>query len=105
MFLASPNCRIVLFEAALVTVCGFWLLSSLNRHLARALEADSEWGIATMRQRGLARLEAFISAAEEFDQLSALQAVASQLLEILQKAWPQTRPLPLYPAFLRASSD
>jgi Phosphotransferase enzyme family len=89
------------FEAALVAVCGFWLLSTLSRQLAKAMQADRTWGIATVRQRLLARLEAFITTAEEFDQLPALRGMASRSLEILRKAWPDTPQLPMYPAFQR----
>ena len=89
------------FETALVTACGFWLMSTLSRHLGNAMEADRTWGIATMRQRVLARLEAFIATAETFDQLPALRGTASSLLEMLQAAWPETPPLPLYPSFQR----
>ncbi len=90
-----------IFEAALATACGFWLLSTLSRQLPNAVEADRTWGIATVRQRLLARLEAFIATAEEFGQLPALRGMASRLLEVLHKAWPETPPLPLYPAFQR----
>lgn len=88
-----------IFEAALVAICGFWLLSTLSRHLANAMEADRTWGIGTMRQRVLARLEAFVATSEEFDALPALRGTASRLQEILHEAWPDTPPLPLYPAF------
>ena len=89
----------LLFESALTDVCGFWLLSSLSRHLANAVEADGRWGIATMRQRVLARLEAFVATAEEFDRRPALRHVATGSLEALRKTWPDVAPLPLYPAF------
>ena len=88
-----------IFDAALAIACGFWLLSTLSRDLSRAVEADRTWGIGTMRQRLLARLEAFITFAGESDQLPALRAMASRLLDVLHKAWPETSPLPLYPAF------
>ena len=88
-----------LFESALTDVCGFWMLSSLSRHLANAIEADRTWGIATMRQRVLARLDAFIATAEEFNRRPALRGVAARLLEALREAWPDAPPLPLYPAF------
>ena len=88
-----------LFEAALARVCGYWLLATLSRSLARAIDADSRWGIATIRQRLLARLEAFITTAEESGQLPGLRATAVQLLDVLRKRWPDTPSLPLYPAF------
>ena len=92
-----------IFETAMARVCGFWLLSTLGQSLARALEADRTWGIGTIRQRLLARLEAFIATAEEFDQLPALRGTANRLLEALHRQWGETPPLPLYPAFQRAS--
>ena len=92
-----------IFEGALVRVCGFWLLSTLNRDLEHALDADRTWGIATIRQRLLARVETFIMTAEEYDHLPALRGMASRLLEVLHKAWHETHPLPLYPAFQTAS--
>jgi Phosphotransferase enzyme family len=88
-----------LFESALTDVCGFWLLSTLGRHVANAIEADRTWGIATMRQRVLARLEAFVATADEFDRRPALRGVAARLLESLRKIWLDVAPLPLYPAF------
>lgn len=87
-----------IFEAALSAVCGFWLLSTLVRSLSRALEGDSTWGIGTMRQRVVARLEGFIATTEEFGQLPALRSIASRLLERLRDIWRETLPLPLYPA-------
>ena len=88
-----------IFEGALVTACAFWLMSTLSRQLGNAMEADRTWGIATIRQRVLARLEAFTATAEKFDQLPALRGTASTLLEMLQTAWPDTPTLPLYPSF------
>ncbi len=54
-----------IFETALVNVCGFWLLYTLTRHFESALEKDSDYGISTIRQRILARLEAFIAVSQE----------------------------------------
>jgi len=93
------------FEKAIVEACGFWLFSALSRHLDGALEADRTWGIATIRQRLLARLEAFIGVAEEFNQLPGLRGIAGRVLQELGKLWPETDPLPLYPAFRDAPCD
>ena len=38
-----------------------------TRHFESALRKDLNWGISTTRQRILARLEAFITAAQEFN--------------------------------------
>jgi hypothetical protein len=87
------------FEGALVTVCGYWLLDTLEWHLERALQDDHRWGLASHRQRILARLEAFMTTADDFGQLSAVYGTAGRLREVLGERWPETPPLPLYPAF------
>ena len=88
-----------IFQRAIVAACGAWLFSTLSRHLDSALEADRTWGIATMRQRLVARLEAFVDVVEEFNQFPGLGGIAVRVLEELRERWPGTEPLPLYPAF------
>jgi hypothetical protein len=88
-----------IFETALVNVCGFWLLYTLTRHFESALKEDVDFGISTIRQRILARLEAFIAVSQEFNQLSALRGTSSQLLDLLRRRWFNVIDLPLYPAF------
>lgn len=88
-----------LFESALATACGYWLLMTLSRGLTRALEVDQSWGIATIRQRVFARLEAFLTIAEECGELPALRGMSNRVLDVLPKKWPDTPLLPLYPAF------
>lgn len=88
-----------LWEDALLQQCGFKLMMTLNWHIAYALREDYEWGIATLRQRILSRLAAFIASADEFRRLPALRAMASELLPILRARWAETPDLPLYPAF------
>jgi hypothetical protein len=88
-----------LFETGLVHMCGYWLIATLWWHLADALKEDRDWGIATMRPRFLARLQAFIGVSQAYGQLPALRGTASALLEHLQARWPEIEPLPVYPAF------
>lgn len=88
-----------IFETALVNACGYWLLNTLMRHLKSALRKDLNWGIATTRQRILARLEVFITTAEDFNQLPGLRSTASRLLDLLQSRWRGTPSLRNYPAF------
>jgi hypothetical protein len=90
-----------IFETALVNTCGFWLLYTLTRHFEAALEKDVDFGISTIRQRILARLEAFITTSQEFDRLPGLRGTSSQLLDLLQQRWFDVPHLPLYPAFQR----
>ena len=89
----------IVFEQALVTIFGYWLLNTLEWHLERALEEDRTWGIASARQRILARLEAFVTTTENFGHLPAVQGTAGRLLDVLRERWPETPPLPMYPAF------
>jgi hypothetical protein len=88
-----------IFETALVRACGHWMLNTLTRHLEPAVRKDLNWGISTTRQRILARLEVFITTAQEFNQLPGSRGTASRLLDLLQPRWRGTPPLPDYPAF------
>jgi thiamine kinase-like enzyme len=88
-----------IFETALVKAYGYWMLTTLTRHLEPAVRKDLTWGISTTRQRILARLEAFITTAQEFNQLPGLRGTASRLLDLLQQRWRGTPSLPDYPAF------
>lgn len=88
-----------LFGIALVKACGFWLSYTLTRHLESASRKDLNWGTSTIRQRVLARLEAFIATAQEFNQLPGLCSTSSQLLNLLRQRWLDVPDLPLYPAF------
>jgi hypothetical protein len=88
-----------IFETELVTICGFWLLSTLVRHLQETLEKDRDWGISSVRQRVLGRLEAFINTSEQFVKFPSLRGLSGCLLELLHRRWTHTPPLSLYPAF------
>ena len=74
-------------------------LRSFNRLFERGRDADPKWGISTIRQRLIARLEAFAEVSESFQQLPNLRGVAERAHAVLTKRWPETEPLPLYPAF------
>jgi Phosphotransferase enzyme family len=105
----SQRCAVAaddqIFESALAHACGFWLLYTLTRHFEDALEGDVHFGISTIRQRILARLEAFIATSQEFDRLPGLRGTSSQLLDLLRQRWPEESELPLYPAFRSQSSN
>jgi Ser/Thr protein kinase RdoA (MazF antagonist) len=104
----SRNCPAAqddaLFEAALVDACAYWLFVTLSWLFESALREDSQWGISTVRPRILARLEVFVTTAEQFRQRPALRRVVERLLDQLRRQWADTEPLPLYPAF-RPSAD
>lgn len=90
------------FQYALVAMCGYWLLKTLEFHIESALKEDQIWGIASLRQRILARLEAFVTTSEEFSHFTAMRGISIRLLDLLRKRWPDLVPLPVYPAFQRA---
>ncbi len=90
-----------IFGQALVTACAFWTITTIAWSLPRVLDEDSNWGIATVRQRVLLRLETLAAATELFGYLEPLGAVARQLRSGLGTLWPVDE-MPLYPAF-RAS--
>jgi hypothetical protein len=84
---------------ARLRVCVHWALRSLVWHLETALKEDQEWGIATLRPRILARLEAFAATSDAYGHLPALRDTMNRVLETLRLRWPDTDELPLYPAF------
>lgn len=89
-----------LFGRAVTEICASWCLRTTNGSLVRALEADDRWGIATIRQRILLRLDLFAATTEEFGHLPVMGASARQLAERLRSLWPaEADQIPLYPAF------
>jgi hypothetical protein len=87
-----------IFGQALVTACAFWTITTIAWSLPRVLDEDSNWGIATVRQRDLLRLETLAAATEQFGYLEPLGAVARQLRAKLGTLWP-VEEMPFYAAF------
>lgn len=86
-----------LFNRSVVEACVWELLRTLNVGL---LETDGEWGIATMRQRALVRLDRVSEAAGTVSHLEGLGATVGNLAEALRRQWPaEADAMPLYPAF------
>jgi hypothetical protein len=88
--------RAALFARAL------WTVATVGDRLAKVLDEDDRWGIATLRQRHLLRLETFVAGADETGHLPALAAVARDLLGCLKGRWGDAAEMPLYPAFRAA---
>lgn len=89
------------FEPEIVSACAVWLLWQLPQ-LAEAMQRDRVVGhfLIRRRQRLLAILDAFITAAETFHQLLHTRRVCRQLAARLGDMWQDTvAPLPLYPIF------
>lgn len=89
----------LVFKTALVNACGFWLMYTMLRHLEFAIAEDRDFGISTLRQRILTRLQVFIDLSIETKQLLGLRSVANRLLYLLIERWSDVPNLPLYPAF------
>lgn len=85
------------FETAMALMCGYWLIGTLGWQLEGALQSDGEWGIATVRGRIIGRLAVFPELVG--GELPGLYATAQSLARRLAARWPDTEPLPLYPAF------
>jgi hypothetical protein len=88
-----------LFEQALVDACAFRLFIIMTWLFSGALAQDDHWGISTIRPRLLTRLEIFITTSEQFNYRPVLRSTANRLLDHLRTRWPETEPLPFYPAF------
>jgi hypothetical protein len=89
-----------LFASAVVAACTYWMLVTLSWHLSDAREKDDEWGISTIRQRILTRLDSFAATADEFRSFPSLSAVSRALAAKLRSVWPpEADAMPLYPAF------
>ena len=66
---------------------------------------DRSWGIAGIRQRILARLEAFMIASEDYGRFPAVRETAGDLRDTLSERWPEIQPLPFYPAFQETRAE
>lgn len=91
------------FPAALSHACAFWTITTLKWGLEAALKEDHPWGIATLRQRHLLRLENFAERAERLGHLPAISDTARALAAKLKALWPEVPAMPLYPP-LRAAA-
>jgi hypothetical protein len=87
------------FARAAVEACAFWIVFCLLRDLKPALSAQDASAKITA-QCLVARLQAFIIAAEGNEQFPALRATAHSLIAKLVEVWStEAYALPDYPAF------
>ena len=87
------------FHAGLVEACAWWTIATVSWHLLGALEKDSQWGISTVRQRQILRLDNLAATAEELGHLEAIGATARGMAARLRELWPPEAEMPLYPPF------
>ncbi|HEY3283156.1 MAG TPA: phosphotransferase [Armatimonadota bacterium] len=89
-----------LFLRAVVEATAHWTCNTTGWHLPGALEGDHEWGVSTMRQRVLLRLDNLAVLTEESGHLEPLGAGARAMAQRLRAVWPaDIVEMPLYPAF------
>jgi hypothetical protein len=102
------------YREALVQACAHWALVKLlsmwridlKEHLSEGRACDSErrtphkTGYARFRQQGVAYLQTFVVAAEEFEQLPIIRTAARGVILALLRIWPEIRPLHCFPAFV-----
>ena len=86
------------FGRGMVVACAYWTISTISWNLRNVLKEDHRWGISTVRQRHLLRLETLAAATEQFGYLEALGVFARQMQATLAALWP-VEMMPLYPAF------
>lgn len=89
------------FDRLLVYACAYWLTCTLAWGGQKVFEEDQKWGISTVRQRHLLRLDNFLWATSRWSAgtLPAFVELATQLRDALASRWSDMEPMPLYPAF------
>ena len=87
------------YRAEIAYVAASWLFACLSWQLEAALKDDSNWGIWSIRGRLLWYLQAAIDMTASADVLPGINATAQGWLSELQRRWPDSLPLGLYPAF------
>lgn len=94
----AANDDAVYFKAY-TQACALPLFKGDMRGLQAHFTQDDRWGIATIRERILSHLTAFINVSQKYDTLPALRSAAIDILAVLKEKWPESQPLALYPAF------
>jgi thiamine kinase-like enzyme len=87
------------FNDAMSLACSAWTVSTLVWHFSKAVSADEDWGIATVRSRILSRLEALLTAFEAYGPVPELARLAEKMLPVIEEAWPASSRLAPFPAF------
>ncbi len=89
-----------MFYRGILDCCAYWTAFTLLEFLNSVLVEDQQWGIATRRQRILARLVAFTEIDEEPKYLIETRSLYKQLHEKLLGMWSwESDNLAQYPAF------
>lgn len=89
-----------IYYAAYVSACAYWMIESL-RSIENVQKKDDTWGISSVRSRIVSHLQAFIAVANQYNQLPELKSLAEDVLQKLKTQWPDTKPLDMFPAFMK----
>ena len=87
------------FGLGLAAACAYWTVTTVGWSAKEALEKDSQWGIATERQRIPFRLDNFARIADQTKNFPAMAHVARALAEKFRALWPDTEEMSLYATF------
>lgn len=89
------------FFQGIVAACAYWTLSMFQRYdLPTLVNNDSQWGLATLRQRIITRSRCFVAITEEYGYLQALGRTIATIVEQLQARWSaEETVLPIFSAF------
>ena len=85
------------FERGLAAATGYWMTRTIAWNWHNWEEEDHTWGLATIRQRHLLRLEN--GAKYLGPHFPALAETAAKLHDALASRWPELEPMPLYKPF------
>ena len=85
------------FDRALAAATGYWMTRTIGWNWYKWEEKDSPWGLATIRQRHLLRLEN--GAKYLAPHFPALAETAAKLHDALTARWPDLEPMPFYKPF------
>jgi hypothetical protein len=87
------------YRAEIAYVAASWLFTCLSWRLEEALKDDSTWGTWSIRGRLLWYLQAVIDMTASAGVLPGINGTAQGWLSELQRRWPESLPLGVYPAF------
>jgi hypothetical protein len=106
------------YNIAYTKACGFWVLQQTLPFLEGILlqerigpsgpvPEDSLWKAEdnTVRPRFLSRLQSFLDVASKHEMLPHLSEMARNMLTVVKKQWPETKPLEFYPAWSQKQSE
>jgi len=96
----EPAAEDGIFYPALLSAWAYWTVSTVvSWGWEDWMKKDFTWGISTVRQRHLVRLENFAEGAERHTLFPVLSDLARRLASTLRDRWALGEEMPLYPAF------